>query len=963
VRFYVPEWDDAVDANYDFEHDVLSTLERDERELEYIWDIFDRETTPIDGVLISREKVEENRSKTGRLRDHGVYDDPVLSIPPWLPTISDCGAWGYKWLPFPPYGNRGMLEFYADLDVSVGVTIDHLVLGSGKGRGRLYLDERAFGEAVSEDDIPDELAEIVELKIEPWPDEWPPYVTEYEPSIRTGAGASVTPFAADTFDGGPLDILDRLAEDPRAVYRRDDKQFRYDLTLRNAREMFDLYEQGEYSFRLMAAVQGWTPERYVDAAEDVLEMGYQYVGIGGVAGSPVHEVRTITKEVGKTIKQFERTHDTRVDTHAFGFAKAEAFEAIGRSGMSSFDSASMLRAAWTGNGNYRLGDDERYDAIRVRYPPHGADVDTAIEWGLRGREVLVTLRTYDADESIVAALNAWTDRAEQTLTELADYLRTHRHDEVYDASILRTVESAFRDRFTHADELNASFSGDVRREIARLLRADDPDDPLPFDRYQAIIDAASDQLAAYPRVFDRPSSGGADATDFVIEIVREYANWVGDDDLIEEYERTLSTRPWEQCDCPICAEHGIEVAIFRGNDRNRRRGFHNTVRFYEEFTEELPKILVATRATASLMGSGTIDAYLRSHHDAFWQSVHDLPVAEIGTYDANGVHEWWEDRPGEVSLGPDRAADALADRLTRYDDLFLVDERDQFDPALRLVARDRDCTLRRFEDPTALRTALLERLGDGYSVGRDFLPHGPEFATDSDLRVLIIDQCSGSKDVPEAAERFEADTLAKYSKEELLDRPNVPGIEARDLYTGRQQEQIGEAVRLLRRRGVSVDRYHVSAGFGVVDEDEILPPYEVTFSGMRAAEVRERSAQLGIKRDITRLLTETEYDIVFLPLGKRYYRSIDIDQAVRDIPEDSIGVVFNRELAGRQYDNIVSVPARTDDAKRHGTIVIGLKGLYLKNLANNLDTVDSIDPERIAELCRRVETTQTPLTD
>jgi CDGSH-type Zn-finger protein len=244
VRFYVPEWDDAVDAQYDFEHDELSELDRQERELNYIWDIFDRQTTPVDGVLISREQVETSDQKFDRLTTHGVYDDDVLSVPEWLPTISDCGAWGYKSLPFPPYGNAEMLEFYESLEVTIGVTLDHLVLGSGKDMGRLYLDKRAFGDGVTRKDIPEALTDAVDVMIDEWPEEWPPYVDEYEPSIRTGAETDVTPFSRTDFEGDIETILSRLETDSRAVYREDDKQFRYDLTLRNAREMADLYDDG-----------------------------------------------------------------------------------------------------------------------------------------------------------------------------------------------------------------------------------------------------------------------------------------------------------------------------------------------------------------------------------------------------------------------------------------------------------------------------------------------------------------------------------------------------------------------------------------------------------------------------------------------------------------------------------------------------------------------------------------------
>ena len=47
------------------------------------------------------------------------------------------------------------------------------------------------------------------------------------------------------------------------------------------------------------------------------------------------------------------------------------------------------------------------------------------------------------------------------------------------------------------------------------------------------------------------------------------------------YRRVLEDQPWKTCPCPICRKHGIEVIIFRGNNRNRRRGFHNTWAFHQ----------------------------------------------------------------------------------------------------------------------------------------------------------------------------------------------------------------------------------------------------------------------------------------------------------------------------------------------------------------------------------------------
>ncbi|TDW18968.1 tRNA-guanine transglycosylase DpdA [Kribbella kalugense] len=41
------------------------------------------------------------------------------------------------------------------------------------------------------------------------------------------------------------------------------------------------------------------------------------------------------------------------------------------------------------------------------------------------------------------------------------------------------------------------------------------------------------------------------------------------------YEETLEAAPWTRCPCNLCQQHGVEIAIFRGTERNKRRGFHN----------------------------------------------------------------------------------------------------------------------------------------------------------------------------------------------------------------------------------------------------------------------------------------------------------------------------------------------------------------------------------------------------
>ena len=54
----------------------------------------------------------------------------------------------------------------------------------------------------------------------------------------------------------------------------------------------------------------------------------------------------------------------------------------------------------------------------------------------------------------------------------------------------------------------------------------------------------------------------------------------------DKYRRTLEAKPWLNCDCTFCQALGIQILIFRGGNRNRRRGAHNTLMLYGQLNRE-----------------------------------------------------------------------------------------------------------------------------------------------------------------------------------------------------------------------------------------------------------------------------------------------------------------------------------------------------------------------------------------
>jgi len=100
---------------------------------------------------------------------------------------------------------------------------------------------------------------------------------------------------------------------------------------------------------------------------------------------------------------------------------------------------------------------------------------------------------------------------------------------------------------------------------------------LPLEQLANLERAALDALHEYDkkqRTLESTLEAVA-ADDFLLTRSEDHGT-----NLIPAYERTLADRPWENCGCPVCDHLGVDVVIFRGSNRNKRRGAHNTAMLY-----------------------------------------------------------------------------------------------------------------------------------------------------------------------------------------------------------------------------------------------------------------------------------------------------------------------------------------------------------------------------------------------
>jgi hypothetical protein len=396
MKFYLPNFEDLVDPEYDFIRDEFSPWREQRGRFNHDWYAHQFFDQPIfDGMLISKTIV------TARLRElieraGGVH--AFCRLDRSIPIMGDCGAFSYRNKERPPYEVGEILDYYETLGFTEGVSIDHLIFASM----------------------------------------------------------------------------------PRA-----EREYRLEITLDNAREFISLHESLGCSFTPVGIAQGWDPISRRQAVEQLLDMGYKNLALGGMA-------RSSDKDLRQTLEAISPALSKGFSLHIFGVARLSMIPDFVRFGVTSADSASPLRRAFLGTSddNYWTRDGRRYAAIRVPEVRKGAPTKRGIH------------STEEIMEKNGVSLDVMKRLEETTLTLLRNY---------------------------HT---------------------------------------------------------GAAGPEETLQAVLKYDRLHGDKrDHKAAYRRVLQERPWQQCGCPICEEYGVEVIIFRGNNRNRRRGFHNVSVFYDRFRE------------------------------------------------------------------------------------------------------------------------------------------------------------------------------------------------------------------------------------------------------------------------------------------------------------------------------------------------------------------------------------------
>jgi hypothetical protein len=190
--------------------------------------------------------------------------------------------------------------------------------------------------------------------------------------------------------------------------------------------------------------------------------------------------------------------------------------------------------------------------------------------GLKTADILKCLREIKPVLTTGVSMHLLGITRIESVLEFADYGVTS----IDSTSPLRQAFKDMRDNY-YADERTYTAirvpQVEANPHLVRLIKSGKVDQAEAQRLERACLEVVN--------AFDKKMSTVSETVDLLVEYEGLYEDRRTFGDI---YRETLEARPWDRCSCEVCRALGIHVMLFRGAERNRRRGFHNLFVFYNK---------------------------------------------------------------------------------------------------------------------------------------------------------------------------------------------------------------------------------------------------------------------------------------------------------------------------------------------------------------------------------------------
>lgn len=391
-------------------------------------------------------------------------------------------------------------------------------------------------------------------------------------------------------------IIGKIAENEEM------RTFRYELTLKNAHDFIQKHREGNYKFTPSGIAQGWDVDSYRNSFSELINMGYRHISLGGLALAKSEEILEILHAIAPIVPEY-------LEIHLLGAARLDYLEVFHKLGITSFDSTTFLKKAWGGasGGNYFTQDRNKYAAIRIPQADEkkNARVKELVNRGIETidsfvrleQNALASVRDLDKEKTDIKNTIDTVLKYDSYFETLKDYKQKYKKEKaIRDKYITEKLNITEQD-FSRIEKGMSKVLKDLNKKkkligIDKFLLGD-----LMFNSFisnnEEIIKGSVDN-EVFEQMIEFSLAEKKAIEEMSLSILettlkkffeQNFERIYSLNKLRNLYQEVLSDKPWKKCTCAVCKDVGVEVIIFRGNNRNRRRGFHNTYVFYNQLKD------------------------------------------------------------------------------------------------------------------------------------------------------------------------------------------------------------------------------------------------------------------------------------------------------------------------------------------------------------------------------------------
>lgn len=194
---------------------------------------------------------------------------------------------------------------------------------------------------------------------------------------------------------------------------------------------------------------------------------------------------------------------------------------------------------------------------------------------------------------------------------------------------------------------------------------------------------------------------------------------------------------------------------------------------------------------------------------------------------------------------------------------------------------------------------------------------------------------SSQKGIPAVRNQKKYLIITQCSKGKIQER-----TEAKNIYKSLQVKYLADVANIHEDH---FDMAILSAGYGWLDQDDIISPYEQSFNTLSKGDVLKLSREVGLREEFERLCDG--YDMVFIALGDKYLHALDLEKPFW-IPSTLVFIIpdgkrdTKEEPKGNTVENYYT---NIKNTTTHGASMINLKGRILQGFIKRYALREGID--------------------